>query len=114
MKLTLVTSDFVTAANVRQSDYLVSRHDGAINGVISILIARQAGSQVLIKGRCDGRRFSVGFGSTDVIEIVKRGTVTECGEIMTDTAADGTVNGHYHYQSGACDNEPTYAMGGPA
>ena len=35
---------------------------------------------------------------------------TECGYPNTD----GEVNGHFHYQDGSCDTEPSYAMGGPA
>ena len=42
------------------------------------------------------------------------GTMTECGARADATKEDGTVNGHYHYMDGACDDEPTYAQGGPA
>lgn len=42
--------------------------------------------------------------------------VTECGKRADDydKPGDRTVNSHYHYADGACDNEPPYSMGGPA
>lgn len=41
--------------------------------------------------------------------------MTECGKRADDYDQPGTltVNGHYHYLNGYCNNEPPYEMGGP-
>ena len=54
------------------------------------------------------------MGALWVRESSMQTKITECGARIWQEMPDGTLNGHFHYVSGECDNEPSYEMGGPA